>query len=212
VLNRPHRVEPFIDSLYQSQGLLRVQAYWLASPEDEAELEALSVSGEEVIVMSGRTGPGDYARKLNTAARNVQEPWLFLAADDLRFQNRWADIAVAYSLCSGRRVVGTQDLGNPQVKRGNHSTHTMVHRSYLEEGTVDDRGRLLHEGYAHNWVDAELVETAKHRGEFVFAAESVVEHLHPHWGKAEMDGTYERGLGSYERDRRLFLSRRRLWA
>jgi hypothetical protein len=78
-------------------------------------------------------------------------------------------------------------------------------------GTVDEPGRLLHEGYGHNFVDNELVETAKTRDAWTFAADSIVEHLHPSWGKAERDQTYNIGRARFDADRRYFQRRQRLW-
>jgi len=102
--------------------------------------------------------------------------------------------------------------------RGRHATHPLVRRSYVEEhGTIDEPGKVLHEGYDHQWVDNELVETAKARGAWAFAKNSHVEHLHPFWPdgkggkKGEMDATYEKALSSPRKDMALFRSRRRLW-
>jgi hypothetical protein len=161
--------------------------------------------------MSFPAVPGDYAKKINIGVATTTEEWIFLAADDLKFWPGWADEAIRVARESNAQVIGTNDLGNAQVKRGIHSTHTLVHRSYVERGTVDDPSRLLHEGYHHNWVDAEFIETAKVRGQFVHASRSIVEHLHPHWRKSEIDETYKLGLSRYEQDRQLFRQRERLW-
>ena len=85
-------------------------------------------------------------------------------------------------------------------------------RSYIEEfGTIDERGKVLHEGYEHEYVDNEFIETAKHRGEFIHAEHAIVEHLHPDWGKAEVDDTYRLGRSQTNRDKALFRKRRKLW-
>lgn len=109
-------------------------------------------------------------------------------------------------------VVGTNDLGNPRVIAGKTATHSLVTRAYVgEHGTVDEPGKVLHEGYQHNFCDTEFVETAKRRGAWAFAGDSVVEHLHPHWSKGDDDETYRRGQAGFEVDRRLHARRRRLW-
>jgi hypothetical protein len=211
VLNRPERVEPLIDSLYGSQERARLHLVFIASPEDEPEIDALETSGEDFIVMAQERAPGDYARKMNAAIDLTDETWVFLGADDLCFCSGWADEAIRVGLDTGKQVIGTNDLGNPHVKSGMHSTHTLVHRDYTTLGTADDPTRLLHEGYAHNWVDAEFIETARSRDQFVMARDAWVEHLHPHWRKGPMDDTYQLGLRDFENDRRLFRRRRRLW-
>jgi hypothetical protein len=70
---------------------------------------------------------------------------------------------------------------------------------------------VVHEGYSHQWVDTELVETAMARGQWAFAKDSHVEHLHPFWHKGEMDATYEKALSTTRFDHRLYGQRRALW-
>jgi len=89
----------------------------------------------------------------------------------------------------------------------------MVHRDYVEMGTIDEPGKVLHEGYHHQFCDNELVETAVSRGQFVFSRRSKVEHRHPIWRTAEMDPTYTKGLNpvNAKADQLHYLSRRPLW-
>jgi hypothetical protein len=80
-------------------------------------------------------------------------------------------------------------------------------------GTIDESGKLLHEGYDHNSCDVEFIETAIHRDQFTFASESVVEHLHPLWhrGRVKRDAVYNKGLRHATMDRMLLNRRRHLW-
>jgi hypothetical protein len=66
---------------------------------------------------------------------------------------------------------------------------------------------VCHEGYRHWFVDDEIVWTAKQRGVWAFAAGSIVEHLHPYWGKGEMDSVYALGQEHAEADKALFIAR-----
>jgi hypothetical protein len=110
-------------------------------------------------------------------------------------------------------VIGTNDLGNPTVMAGKHSTHPLVARWYADEhGTVDGPGRVVTEAYGHQWTDTELVQTAMSRGAWVFAADSHVRHAHPFWTKGPMDATYEKGMASSREDQRLFARRKSLWS
>ena len=155
---------------------------------------------------------GDYAKKINFAVRNTKSRWLFTGADDLHFHPGWFPHAVLASVSTGCRVVGTQDLGNRRVMKGEHSTHSLVDRSYIDEmGTIDAPGQMLHEGYVHEFVDDEFIETAKHRDEFVFAWNSIVEHLHPLWGKAPSDRLYDDHRRRMSLGRRVYTKRRRMW-
>lgn len=213
VLNRPERVEDLVGSLYASWGNVPVHPLFVTTQGDMAEEAAIRAAGSDYLILPGERQPGDYARKINAAVRHVEETggdWVLLGADDLCFCPSWADRAIE-TAGDTFDVVGTNDLGNPHVEAGNQSTHSLVRIRY--RGTIDDPELMLHEGYIHNWVDREFVETAKQRGKFIFAPDAMVEHLHPNWGKAEMDDTYRLGLdlANFEIDRRLFHQREPLW-
>jgi len=216
VLGRPERVEPLLSSLYGSERDVELRPLFVVSPGDEAEESAVRESGADWMLMPKTREPGDYARKINRAFVSAWEngvEWVFMGADDLCFCEGWADVALEVAAATPTAtVIGTNDLGNPAVTTGQHATHSLVRGSYLEAGTIDETGKLLHEGYRHNWVDNEFVATARHRGVFVFAAGSYVEHLHPAWGKAEDDAIYQLGLADFNDDRLLFRNRESLWA
>jgi Glycosyl transferase family 2 len=212
VLDRPDRVGPLIRSLAASHVRHHATAYFVVSDDDDLQLAALRRSNAHHFIVRTHTTTGDYARKINEGVRLTEEPWCFLGADDLRFEKGWLEVALGLADKFGKRVVGTNDLGNSAVLAGNHSTHSLVARSYVEEyGTIDEIGKVLHEGYEHQYVDNEFVETAKHRGEFIHAEHAVVEHLHPDWGKAEVDDTYRLGRSKTRHDKDLFRRRRKLW-
>ena len=92
------------------------------------------------------------------------------------------------------------------------ATHFLVTRSYVEQfGTIDEPGKFFHEGYPHEWVDDEAIGTAQYRKAYAYADDSIVEHMHPAWGKADWDDTYRR-MGQRMRDgQTLFNRRRSLW-
>lgn len=212
VLNRPDRAEPLAASLRETS---EARLLFLCSPRDGREYRACRAAARrfpnvEMTVVEWRNGPGDYARKINYGVRATQEPWIFQAGDDLRFHEGWEEEALALS--DVRRVIGTNDLCNPRVRSGRHSTHTLVAREYVEErGTIDEPGKMLHEGYAHNFVDDEFIGTARSRNEYGFAAASHVEHLHPMRGEVPLDSTYRLGLAGFDADREILRSRRHLW-
>lgn len=155
--------------------------------------------------------PGDYARKINAGYRATDEPLLFLGADDIRFHPGWFEAAKA-KMTGGIGVVGTQDLGSQRVINGEHSTHSLVSREYVDKfGTVDGPGEVLNEAYKHNFCDDELIGTARSRNTWAFANDSIVEHHHPAWGKADNDDVYRLGRSGFRLDRRLFYRRQRRW-
>jgi hypothetical protein len=204
VLNRPDRVEPALASITAATQFEH-RALFICDPDDTREQNAVRRAGGDMLICGG-----SYAHKINEGIAASPEPLLFLAADDLHFHPGWLAPALA-QLTRRVGVVGTNDLGNPRVLRGRHATHCLVARWYAEQGAVDAPGRLLHEGYRHNFVDNELVETARSRGAWAFAQNSIVEHQHPHWGKAEMDATYELGQSRWDEDRETYMARRPLW-
>jgi hypothetical protein len=211
VLERPQRVGPLIDSLTAAEREVKTHAVFLVSPHDLHEQRACKAAEVEWFEVPFEIGPGDYARKINFGADYTLDEYVFMGADDLKFHPGWADVAVAAQLATDVCVVGTNDLGNGRVIAGHHATHSLVHRDYIACGTVDEPGKLLHEGYHHNFVDDELVETAKARGTYHHCADSKVEHLHPNWGKGQDDNVYRLGERFFSKDRTTFSRRRRLW-
>lgn len=210
VLDRPQRVVPLIESHTASGAAPRGRLLFVANRHDRREIAALSAAGAEVLLAGD--DEVSYPAKVAAAYRATTEPHLFLAADDVHFHPGWLDAAMA-KMTGNVRVVGTNDLGNPRVLAGDHSTHTLVARSYCDSpgATADRSGTVLHAGYGHWFVDDELVQVAQARGVYAHAAQAVVEHLHPYHGKAPSDRTYRRGERSRIRDRRLFDRRVALW-
>jgi hypothetical protein len=205
VLCRPANVAPLVESVRANTPDLSTLLF-IASPGDEAELAELEREGVEYLVHEG-----NYAAKINAGAGATDEPFIFTGADDLRFHEGWYEAALA-KMGDGVEVVGTQDLCNPRVIEGLHATHFLVSRYYFENfGTLDERPAIFHEGYPHEYVDDELIGTAKMRDAYAFAADSVVEHLHPLAGKAPTDALYEASAERMRRGRKLFEKRRRLW-
>jgi hypothetical protein len=197
----------FMATLRASTGLAK--AYAVAHP-DEAEAAATwRAVGADVVTADA----GTFAERMNAGYAKTAEPWLFLTGDDVVFHPGWLDHAQHTARTNGAVVIGTNDLGNPRVLAGTHATHLLVARSYVEEhgGSWDGPGVLCHEGYRHWFVDDELVTAAKQRGQWAMALGSVVEHLHPAWGKAHPDEVYELGQSHAKADRKTFEGRCRTY-
>lgn len=212
-LGRPHRAAQVADSIRQN-STAEIEVVFLTSPGDDEQHEACVATGERVIQVDWPAGPGDYARKMNLGYRETKNPYMLLAADDLRFQPRWDTEVLKVARQTRAGVIGTNDMGNPEVVRKQlFSTHPLITREYIkrEGGSLDGPGFVCHEGYDHNFVDRELWDLAASRLRTAFAINSRVEHLHPHWGKSEMDETYEKGLKEFHGDQRLYWSRCEMW-
>jgi len=209
VLNRPHRIIPVLESVEANTPEPHTTVF-VATKGDTATVTVLVDVQAEWIVVPGHAR-GDYARKINKAYEMSSEPYVFTGADDLAFHPGWLTNALN-KMTPGIGVVGTNDLGNQRTVEGDHSTHSLVARAYADEyGTVDEPGKILHEGYWHEFVDDELVATAKHRNAYAKAADSIVEHLHPFWGKAPTDPIYAQFGLRMRAGRALYQKRQRLW-
>ena len=210
VLRRPQNVCPLLQSIEANTPMdMDYDVIFITSPGDVEEQQEINKHVATLLHMDRPfENRGDYARKINYTYTQVQADWYFLGADDLSFHAGWYEAARAV----GKPVTGTNDLGNQRVIRGEHATHSLVSRTYVETyGTIDQRGRVLHEGYPHEYVDDEFVETAKRRRSWGFAKDSIVEHLHPNWGKAPVDDIYMQQAQRMIRGRQLYQQRRRLW-
>lgn len=202
-LGRPHNVTPLLDSIEAATPGART--LFLCDHGDDAEIEAVAADRRAHLDICG----GNYAAKVNRGIEITAEPLIFTGADDLLFHPGWFEIASAL-ISDEIGVVGTNDLCNTRVIAREHSTHSLVSRTYCERGTIDEPGKLLHEGYEHEYVDDELVETAKFRGAYT-QSEAIVEHLHPDVGKAPMDRLYAAQGARMRRTRHIFDARRALW-
>lgn len=204
VLRRPHRVRPVLESIRDTAPGARV--LFIADADDLLEQVALKEAGADWIAPGG-----NYARKINAGITHTTEALVFTGADDLNFHSGWLQAATA-KLKPGIGVVGTNDMCNGRVLKGIHSTHSLAARWYIEEfGTIDEPGRLLHEGYPHEFVDDELVATARHRGMYAHAHDSLVEHMHPDAAKAPMDDLYSARPQRMRLGRRIYRRRSHLW-
>ena len=216
VLGRREALRPMHESLVNATET-PWHLYLICSPQDDdAEDVCLELEDEDPNVtcwtVDWEPEHADWAKKINYGYEETSEEFLLLGATDLRFHAEWDASALRVFEETRAGVIGTNDMGNKTVMRGLHSTHPLVWRPYIDEcGTIDERGKVLHEGYAHQWVDTELVETAKVRGEWAFAVDSRVEHLHPFWRKGRMDATYQKALSTSDPDHRYYSQRQRLW-
>jgi hypothetical protein len=212
VMKRPGNAEPFMRSLRASTGL--ATAYAMVDFDDAETIKAWADAGA-VIVQATDFGasPGTFAEKVNAGHRETKEPWLFIVGDDVRFHPGWYDRAVRASAGQRYPVVGTNDITNPRVMSGEHGTHLLIRREYVDGmgASWDGPGVVCHEGYRHWYVDDEIVTAAKQRGLFAMAHDSVVEHMHPMWGKGEPDEVYELGQSHAAGDRKVFEARCRTY-
>lgn len=207
LLGRPHLVDRLLDSIATSTPEPH-RVVLVCTPGDSA-VGAVQSAGHEPLLVP-RQKRGDYARKIQAGIDATDELLLFTGAGDLEFLPGW--LPAARALLSDRvGVVGTNDLCNPRVMAGEHATHFLVARWYVALGTIDEPGVLMHHGYVHEYVDDELVGTARARGAYAFAADSHVRHHHPMDGVTPTDELYRAQRARMRLSRQHYLNRRRLW-
>lgn len=165
---------------------------------------------------------GDYARKINHGYRFSDRPVIFTGADDVEFLDGWYENSRPYlsaDVVEGGveqatgwiGVVGMVDDCNARTLSGDLSTHSLVARWYANLGTIDVPASIYCEDYPHEYVDDELVETAKARGAYAHAYDAMIRHHHPNAGRAELDDVYAHGRSRTRESRLIFQRRRRLW-
>jgi hypothetical protein len=207
MLGRREQVRPLLASIEASTPGCRV--LFLVTPNDAEVISELTRLGQEQHTVPRRPR-GDYARKINTGYRISREPWIFTGAIDLRFHPGWFEAAIA-KMSDTIGVVGTNDMGNPMVIAGLHATHFLVARWYANIGTIDEPCSIFCEQYAHEFVDNELIATARHRGAYAHAGDALVEHMHPHWGKGADDLLYQQQPSRMRIGVKIFRRRAHLW-
>lgn len=211
VLGRAHQIETLLQSIEAATTETPYQVIFVCSPRDAEALDACKQSDADTIVTTWEPERADFAKKINLAYGLLDEEWLFQGATDLLFHPGWAERVLHTAERDRVGVVGTNDLGNPIVKRGQHSTHTLFSRSYIDDygGTFDKSGVVFSEEYSHEFCDTEFIQTALLRRQFRPCLKAVVEHLHPHWNRGEMDSTYEKATKEFREDAVIYNTRMR---
>ncbi len=194
---RPGNVERLAESLIASTGLADLTVV----ADAEQVVDNLPVNARVVYF------DGTFAEKVNHVWPLTTGDWIMLAGDDVVFHAGWWDHAQFTADTTGADVIGTNDLANSRVMAGEHATHPILRREYVETEGASWDGELCHEGYRHWFVDDEIVTKAKLAGRFAPSLGSIVEHLHPMVGKSDIDAVYEKGAASKDADAKLFRTR-----
>jgi len=205
VKERFDHLQPLYETLVASTGLAKC---WFVVDEDldSKKADLLEGMGAELHWESG-----SFPHKLNAwyERSGAKAPWIQVVGDDCRFHPDWFNKAMFVAGKYDAKVVATNDLTNPRVTRGEHATHPLINRRYVEEvgSSWGGPGVFCHEGYAHNFVDDELVAVAKQRGVFQAALGSIVEHFHPLTQGRPADATDEKNQATFKQDGKLFRTR-----
>jgi Glycosyl transferase family 2 len=211
-LGRSRQLFPLLWNIVQTTPIGVFHVYFVVNKDDKPSQHTVrAMEGPVTTVMSLQQG---YPKAVNAGVWASQEPLIAIVNDDVKFHDGWWE-ALQETMVYPVSVVATNDL-SPHTANGDACTQPIVRRDYIEMhgGAWGEPGVAMHEGYIHNFSETELWQLALHRGVGVFAADCVIEHVHPNWGKAEVDATYEQGSmrpGGWEHDHALFLERVKLW-
>lgn len=222
VLGRPDHAARFMESFRANTPEGRAVVLAVLSPDDPvpeplwmATMRAWVESGAHVDFL-GNKGT-TFAAKVNYAHGFLRKPfgeikdpsWLLLVGSDVVFHPGWLEQVLMTAELSGAKLIATNDLGNAKVMSGEHATHPLINRAWIDEhgASWDGPGVLAHEGYRHCFVDNEWTMVARDAGVFAFAQNSMIEHLHPAWGKAADDATYRLGEAAMRADHDHFIAR-----
>ena len=96
----------------------------------------------------------------------------------------------------GYGVVGANDGYNPMA------TNFLIKREYIEKqsGCIDTPGVIFYPKYQHNFVDVELLATAKKRNQYVQVVNAKVTHHHWRKDPSKYDKTYQWADERVEKD------------
>jgi len=210
---RPHRAAELVEDIRVSTTA-SYRIYFIVEQHDPETIEAVSRLEAETII---NPGPPTYASCINSAYSQTKEPYFFTGADDVHFHQGWLTAALGCMSDPRIGIVGTVD---PLHDSRDHSTHSLVRRTYIEEqsGCLDRPNTVLYP-YWHGWVDHELLGIAKARAAYHYCEDSLVEHHHPGWdwfgrvesGDEKFDATYAKGNSKHREDTRVFLQRCVRW-
>lgn len=209
-LGRPDAIKGLVDNIYANTD----NPHRITFVVESGDVDSRDAVYDAGLTPTVNARTKNYAGALNTGYLLSDAEWMFTGADDLVWHPHWDSVAIESSN-GWFQVVGTNDLLNANVLAGMHSTHSLVHRTYLDRvGGVADEGpgSFYPECYDHNYCDTEFIATAKMRARFRPCFDSVVEHLHVTTGKVEADDTYLRSIAHYDDDARLYDMRRDVWA
>jgi hypothetical protein len=218
-LGRPHALEPLAQAFAETTPNHRL-IFIVDVADSESRRAAEQVTLRDAlqpekgwrqvgdVLVVHRTG---YPAKINAGIRATSEPFILLAADDVRPQAGWFETAKAemtWRFAPAANVpvgepYGGSEWMNGEMPTGRGATEggigfvscndlgnrAVMRGRYATTPLIarwycEKYGELLHEGYRHNCCDVEASELAQKRGAFAYAPKAVVEHLHPLWNKS----------------------------
>lgn len=177
--------------------------YIVMESDDEASLQvAKRLNSVDVV---GEYGSN--ATAVNAGYWASTEPFVAIVNDDCLFHDGW-DMAALKYFSDTTHIVGINQ-GD-----GRCTSFSMVRRAYIEEHSgVFDQPNTLYHPYVSQFPDTEFAEYAQHRGVWADARDSVIEHMHWVFGKADPNHpNYTKQSASFAGDMKEYERRRLQWS
>lgn len=200
-LDRADKLAALVENIHETTVNDHCVYLVIEASDGDTLLQSIQLDTRDVI---GKFG--SCAMAMNMGYRASVEPFVFTGNDDLKFHHGWDEAALA-KMDDEHHIVGTNDGS------GDCKCFALVRRSYIEkESGVFDRPNTLWHTYAHLCADTEFAHYAKLRGVWADAPDSLTEHLHWRFGKADPDHpNYVRGRESNADDLAEYDRRREEW-
>lgn len=132
----------------------------------------------------------------NACWRAASGPYFMHCGDDLVFRTEGWDTAAVATIDQypDRICFAYADDGSPNGRE--FGTHGFLHANWC-----DTLGRFVPPYFSSDFNDVWLNEVAKKLGRHRLVEGQFIEHLHPAWGKAPLDATYEDRMRRHQADR-----------
>lgn len=178
---RPDNIKALIESMRKT---ITVDELWVVCDTDDPELPGYEALGIENLLIFDRTQKG-MARPLNLAVRYILknhtiEHFAFLG-DDHRPRTIYWDQDFRNVLDQGIGIV----YGNDLFQEENLPTAVGMHGTIVRE-----LNGMVPEGLLHLYLDNFWKQIGQDIGAFTYLPETIIEHMHPLAGKAEVDQGY----------------------
>jgi hypothetical protein len=203
-VHRADKLQGILDNAHDATTVPHT-VYFIAEVSDEATKQALKdLDGDHVAVIGDF---GSCAKAMNVGFEASAEPFAFTGNDDLCFHSGWDTAAIDQLEQTGLAACGTND-GN-----GRMTCFAMVRRSYIDSHSgVFDQPSTLYHPYQSQYVDTEFADYMKARGQWTEAPDSLTEHLHWEFGKADASHqNYQKAKATCSADEAIYRTRRPLW-
>ena len=178
---RPDNIKALIQSMRKT---ITTDELWVVCDSDDPELPGYQALGIENLLIFDRTQKG-MARPLNLAVRYILknhtiEHFAFLG-DDHRPRTIYWDQDFRNVLDQGIGIV----YGNDLLQGENLPTAVGMHGTIVRE-----LNGMVPEGLLHLYLDNFWKQIGQDVGSLTYLPETIIEHMHPLAGKAEVDQGY----------------------